>query len=258
VVSDTLPEGHRLRIYEDKTGLMDAAADYFTARLGESPSGPRVALAGGRTPFPVYERLSAPTLRSRVPWKRVRFVLTDERCVPVTDEESNFRMANEALFAPLGVPTDRLIRIPGEYSPEKAAEKTHKMLLVWAQRVPLFDLVVLGLGNDGHVASLFPAEAWPDFGVRLAVATTHPSGQPRVSLTPGALRSTRCTMFLVAGAEKAEAVRDSLQAAEASPRHPARMVSLKSTLWLLDRSAAALLPAAWLAEGEAAAEGAAD
>ena len=177
-------------------------------------------------------------------------VLTDERCVPVTDEESNFRMANEALFAPLGVPTDRLIRIPGEDSPEKAADKTHKMLQVWAQRVPLFDLVVLGLGNDGHVASLFPAEEWPDFGVRLAVATVNPSGQPRVSLTPLALQSTRCTMFLVSGAEKAEAVRDSLQATEASPRHPARMVSLKSTLWLLDRAAAALLPEAWRAEGE--------
>jgi 6-phosphogluconolactonase len=151
------------------------------------------------------------------------------------------------------VPTDRLIRIPGEYSPEKAAEKTHKMLLVWAQRVPLFDLVVLGLGNDGHVASLFPAEEWPDFGVRLAVATAHPSGQPRVSLTPAALCSTRCTMFLVSGAEKAEAVRDSLQAPEASPHHPARMVSTHSAIWLLDRSAAALLPEAWRAEGEAAA-----
>ncbi len=247
-MSDALPEGHRLRIYEDKTALMDAAADSFTDSLAGAPSGSRVALAGGRTPFPVYERLSAPTLRNRVPWKRVRFVLTDERCVPVTDEESNFRMANEALFAPLGVPTDRLIRIPGEHPPERAAEKTHKMLQVWAQRLPLFDLVVLGLGNDGHVASLFPAEAWPDFGVRLAVATAHPGGQPRVSLTPAALRSTRCTMFLVAGAEKAEAVRDALLAPEASPRHPARMVVTPNTLWLLDRDAAALLPEAWRAE----------
>ncbi len=247
-MSDSLPDGHQIRIYEDKTAFLDGAAEIVVAALGEARAGARVALAGGSTPVPLYERLSAPTLRDRVGWARVRFTFTDERCVPPDDKDSNYRMARETFLEPLGLRGDRMIRIRGEDPPEKAARKTHKMLLAWAERVPIFDLVLLGLGPDGHTASLFPAEEWPDFGAWLAFATRHPSGQDRVTLTPEALRSSRRTVFLVSGEEKAEAVAGTLTAEEATPRHPARMVvsASRPALWLLDRAAASGLPPAWV------------
>jgi 6-phosphogluconolactonase len=247
-VKESLPEGHEIRVFEDKTAFLDGAAEIVVSTLGRAPAGARVALAGGSTPIPLYERLSAPTLRDRVGWQRVRFTFTDERCVPPDDKESNYRMARETFLDPLGVSGDRVIRIRGEDPPEKGAEKAHRTLLGWAQRVPMFDLVLLGLGPDGHTASLFPADAWPDFGARLAFATKHPGGQDRITLTPEALRSSRRTVFLVSGESKTEAVARTLTADEATPRTPARMVvgASRLALWLLDRAAASGLPPAWV------------
>ncbi len=243
-MTDPLPGGREIKIFPDKLSLMEGGAEFMAAQLGANEGGVRVALSGGHTPIPFYARLSAPTLRAMVNWRKVRFTMIDERCVPPDHEESNFRMARETLLGPLDIPADRFIRFRGEDPPEKAAEKAHKMLLAWAQRVPLFDLVFLGLGEDGHVASLFPADRWPDFGTRLAAATRHPSGQNRITLTPRALRSTRATMLLVTGENKAGAVRDTLAATEPSPRHPATMVLPPGgkVVWMIDEAAAAELP----------------
>ena len=257
-MSGTLPDGHDVRIYNDKTALMAAAADLVVRELGAVGKGARVALAGGTTPVPLYDRLSAPTLRSRMDWSGVRFTFTDERCVPPNHKESNFRMVREALLDLLGIAGDRVIRFRGEDPPEAAAAKVHKRLLVWAQRVPIFDLVLLGVGEDGHTASLFPSESWPDFGARLAAATRHPGGQDRITLTPLALRSASRSLFLVAGDEKKEAVTRTLTAEEPSPAVPPRMVvsSRGGGLWLLDEAAAAGLPEAWIAAGREAAKAA--
>ncbi len=257
-MSGTLPEGHDVRIYNDKTALMAAAADLVVRELSAAGRGARFVLTGGGTPIPLYDRLSAPTLRSRMDWSRVRFTFTDERCVPPDHKESNFRMARETFLDPLGIPGERVIRFRGEDPPEAGAEKAHKRLLAWAQRVPLFDLVLLGVGANAHVASLFPAESWPDFGSRLAVATKEPGGLNRISLTPQALRSSSRSLFLVSGESKRDAVTRSLTAPEPSPEVPARMVvSVRGGgLWLLDEAAAAGLPEAWIAAGREAAKAA--
>ncbi len=234
---------HEIRIYDEQEPLMREAAAFVVGELSRK-EGARIALTGGRTPKPFYELLARAPYRDQVDWERIRFAFIDERCVPPEDERSNFRMTKWALFAPLSVGDDRVLRLHGEDPPERGAEHAHQALTVWAQRVPLFDLVFFGLGPDGHVASLFPADSWPDFGTRLAAATEDPKGLARITLTPGALKSTRKTMFLVEGEQKAEAVRDTLTATEPSTRHPATKVVAPSTpvVWFLDKAAASLLP----------------
>jgi 6-phosphogluconolactonase len=236
------PAGHELSVLPDAPSLVEEAASRLAALLAAVPW-PRLVLAGGKTPLPVYARLAGTP--DRVRWGRVRFAFGDERCVPPEHPDSNYGAVTSALLDPLGIAPSRVIRIRGEDPPERGAEKAHRALVEWAERVPLFDVVLLGLGADGHVASLFPAETWPSFGTRLAAATRHPGGMNRITLTPAALRSTGITVFLVAGEEKAPAVRDALTAAEAHPGVPSRMVVGEGgrALWLLDRGAASLLPA---------------
>jgi 6-phosphogluconolactonase len=235
---------HEIRIFYEQEPLMREAASFVVEELSRRKEGSRIALTGGRTPKPFYELLVRVPYRDQVDWEKVRFAFIDERCVPPEDERSNFRMTKWALFAPLSVSDDRALRLHGEDPPEKGAEHAHQALTAWAQRVPLFDLVFFGLGADGHVASLFPAESWPDFGTRLAAATRDPKGLARITLTPGALKSTRKTMFLVEGENKAEAVRDTLTAGEPSTLVPATKVVAPETpvVWFLDKAAASLLP----------------
>jgi 6-phosphogluconolactonase len=235
-----VPEGHEIVVVPDPAALVHEAAERLASELSAMTWGPRFVLSGGKTPLPVYVRLSA---AGSVDWSRVRFTFGDERCVAPDHADSNYASVKSALFDPLGVAGDRVVRIRGEDPPERAAEKAHRELLDWAARVPLFDLVLLGIGADGHVASLFPADAWPAFGNRLAVAASHPGGGDRVTLTPAALRSTRLTCYLVSGEGKAAAVRTAFAAPEPTPRVPSRMVAGEGrNLWFLDRAAASLLP----------------
>jgi 6-phosphogluconolactonase len=178
----------------------------------------------------------------------MQFTFGDERMVPPDHPDSNYGMARRTLFEPAGVRDDQVLRIRGEAGAERAVDLMNRALVVWAQRSPLFDLVLLGLGEDGHVASLFPAEAWPPFGTRWTVATRHPGGEPRVSLTPDALQSAAVTVFLVTGVAKAEAVARTLTAETASDRTPARRVVAPGgrALWFLDEAAASRLPGKWM------------
>ena len=118
----------------------------------------RIALSGGNTPRPVYHELTR--IGRDLPWDRMFFTFGDERCVPPDDEQSNFRMAREALFIPANVPNNSVARIEGEIEPKIAAQKyEEKLKLMAAQRAePIYrhDLILLGMGNDGHTASLFP------------------------------------------------------------------------------------------------------
>ena len=232
--------GHPVLVFNDRDSLWRELAGLFIAVVQSLPSGARVVLAGGSSPLPLYERIAS---HGRgIDWNRFWFFTSDERCVPPDHPDSNFGRISGAFLNPLGVNKDRIVRFLGEKPAERAAEVMHRELIDMGQRIPLFDLVLLGLGADGHTASLFPAPSSPDFGAHLAAATRHPDGSDRVTLTPLALRSSARTLFLVSGPDKKEAVARTLSAASPSFEYPATMVAGSDTRWFLDREAALQLP----------------
>lgn len=234
-------------ILPDLDRLSLAAAKHFSeaAQTAFKKRGKAlVALSGGSTPLQLFHKLAAAPFSAQIPWQVVHFFWCDERCVPPDDPESNFGQARQVLFHPLNLPNENLHRIPGELDPEHAAlvyrETLHQFKapgLNW----PIFDLVLLGLGADGHTASLFPGAPLPEQVPVLAVTAGY-HGRPshRVTLTPLVLNSARQVIFLAAGAEKAEAVKHALQHPLDLLRYPAQRIQpTHGTLqWLVDASAA--------------------
>ena len=206
----------RLRVVPD---LAEAGAAEFLAL------GPRtLALAGGRTPRALYERLRA----CDYPWHEVDVFFGDERCVPEDHPDSNLRMAREALLD--HVPA-RVHPLPGATCGADAAER--ELQAVFGPGVPRFDLVLLGLGADGHTASLFPGDPALGEGERRVVRVAR-ADHPRLTLTLPVLSAARAVVFLVAGAEK----RDALAALIRGDDIPAARVTAASVLVLTDESAA--------------------
>ena len=164
----------------------------------------RIALSGGNTPAPVYARLAAEA--HDLPWKSVRFTFGDERCVPPDDPKSNFRMARENLFVPAAVPEKSIMRMRGEIDPQIAAQEYEDQLNAIAteggERIYEHDLILLGLGDDGHTASLFPQTAALDETTRRVVANFVPKLNAwRLTFTFPLINHARRILFLV-GASK--------------------------------------------------------
>jgi 6-phosphogluconolactonase len=189
-----------------------------------------VALSGGSTPRPAYE-LAA---ELEPDWSRVELWWGDERCVRPDDARSNFRLAREALLDRLSVPPRAVHRIHGELDPEEAARRYDEKL-----RSVTLDLVLLGIGADGHTASLFPHDKALEENARLAVAVERPD-IARVTLTPPPLRAAGHVVFLVVGEEKAAAARRAFRAPP-DPGTPASLIRGQRTTAILDRAAAARL-----------------
>lgn len=210
-----------------------------------------IALAGGATPRASYERLALPPLRDRMPWTRTWVFFGDERGVGADHRDSNYRMAHEALLSKVPVPPAQVFRIRGEADdPEEAAAAyAREVARVFESRrgeLPRFDLVLLGLGIDGHTASLFPGSPVLKEIFR-PVAAVHASAASipqRFTLTLPVLNAAARVIFLVSGAEKAKVVKAALGPHGATL--PAGMVRPADghVLWLVDRAAAALLPVA--------------
>jgi 6-phosphogluconolactonase len=208
-----------------------------------------VALAGGSTPRSLYRLLADDKgpYRTRVPWESTHVFFGDERMVPPDDPDSNARMAFESLLRHVPVPGEQVHRIRGENpDPDRAAEEYEEMLRVTfrlaGREEPRFDLVLLGLGADGHTASLFPGDLALRETVRLAVPSTAPlPPSARVTLTLPVLNAASSVLFLVTGASKSPAVQrvrrgEDLPAARVRPQNG-------SLLWLCDRAAAGPGPA---------------
>lgn len=245
--------------------LAASAAEFFASVVSAAAKArgvARVALSGGTTPKGMFALLadrSAPYF-AQVPWDRLQIFWVDERCVPPTDTESNYRMTEEALLEHVPVAAAQIHRMEGELDPEVAAARYEAAIraafrLEGAQ-IPAFDLVLLGLGEDGHTASLFSHTAALFEMVRIAVANHVPQKETwRVTLTWPVIQQGREVAFLIEGAAKAQVVRDVFRGAydpEAKPAQLIRPASGRLTL-LLDAAAAAMLPRA--AGSEAAGSG---
>jgi 6-phosphogluconolactonase len=210
-----------------------------------------VALAGGSTPAALHRLLASTPYREQVSWSNVLLYLGDERCVPPDDPRSNARMIRETLLEGLASAPAALRVPPVELPPPEAAAAYARTLrrdfALQGNARPRFDLILLGIGDDGHTASLFPGMPALDEKHRLAVATDVPAHVrpfvPRITLTLPVLNAAEHVMFLVAGASKAPAVAAILSGPEPENPLPARRVQARAgrVTWLLDRAAAAEL-----------------
>ncbi|MBU1227221.1 MAG: 6-phosphogluconolactonase [Actinobacteria bacterium] len=228
----------RIRIFDDPDRLAEAAAQEIETWVSLTAPHATIGLAGGRTPLATYRRLR----RTGLPWNQVHGWMTDERFVPATDPASNTGMVAEALFD--HVPAT-LHRIPWIEDPMAAAAAYEQQLHGVLEESPTGlkpSLVLLGVGEDGHTASLFPGTDALDVTDRDYLAHWVPQQEAwRLTATLPLLMRARRTMFLVSGARKAQIVADVL---EGDSDHPAAIVSRgsKDAVWLLDREAARLLP----------------
>ncbi len=209
-----------------------------------------VALSGGSTPKALYARLAAPPYSRAINWSRVIVIWGDERCVPPDDSASNFRMAREALLDRVPVPATHVRRIRGEYTPTGAATNynaaLHDLLegdgaMPAGGHKPSIDLVLLGLGEDGHTASLFPGEVtvhnakeW----VSAATAPTIPTN--RVTLTPTIINSAANVLFLISGNAKAAMLSRVIEGPHTPHELPAQLIVPTNgrVCWLIDAPAA--------------------
>lgn len=231
--------GYLRQILPDPPALSARAAELFVIAASSAISGRgvfNVAFSGGTTPALMLSMLAQPPYKEGVDWDKVHVFFVDERCVPPDNEQSNFRLADDALLSKVNASVHR---IHGELAPEEASGRYEKELRDTLGAEAVLDMVFLGMGADGHTASLFPGSGALEEEARLAVAVTD-QAPPRVSITLPVINAARTAVFHVTGEQKAGPVREVLEGS--NPRGlPAGLVS-KRALWLLDEAAAAELP----------------
>jgi 6-phosphogluconolactonase len=228
--------------------LSRAAAELFVrqANLADRAQGRfSVALSGGQTPRRTYELLAQPDYRDRVAWTRVHVFWGDERCVPLEDHRNNARLARQTLLKHVPIPEEQIYPIKSAISSEKAAQEYEALLrLFFAGQTPRFDLIFLGLGADGHTASLFPGTAaaceqksWT------TTVPRHGLDPDRVTLTLPLINQARAVVFLVAGKDKALVLKKVLSGYSDLPPLPAQLINPGDgeLYWLVDDGAAVLI-----------------
>lgn len=240
-----------LHVCHDPQDLYKQAAALFERLAGEAVSVRgrfTVVLSGGSTPRGVYALLAEAGVRERIPWSHVHLFWGDERCVPPTHPESNYRLAEETLISRVPIPAQNIHRIPAEQAPAQAASAYEQTLREFfalpADTPPCFDLVFLGMGPDGHTASLFPGTVGLREEKRLVIAHhVEKLGAWRVTLTPPVLNQAAYVVFLVCGADKAATLREVLQGEYQPERLPAQLIRPVhgTLLWLVDQDADSLL-----------------
>jgi 6-phosphogluconolactonase len=233
--------------------LHHAAAQRFAASAAQAVAARdafRVALSGGTTPRGLYTLLATDSqLRTPVPWTAVRFFWSDERHVGPEDQASNFGMAKAAMLDPLGIAPDQIKRIRGELTDADEAARAYEQDIHQAfgsrePTIPRFDLILLGLGSDGHTASLFPDSPALQERRRLVVANHMAQlDTDRITMTVPILNAAVDIIFLVAGVDKASALKEVLHGPYDPQRLPAQLVQPPDgrVSWLIDRAAASAL-----------------
>lgn len=243
------------RVAPDAQSLAGLAAQHFVDQVEQAIAArgtARVAISGGSTPKASFQLLAdaAQPWRERMPWSKLDLWWVDERCVPPDHTDSNYRMTREAMLDHVPLPAAQIHRIEGELDPEAAAARYESELRngfrLEGAETPRFDVVQLGMGPDGHTASLFPhTQALYELG-RLAVAN-HVEAKDawRVTLTSPVINRASHVFFLIAGADKAQVLKEVFTGPRDPERLPSQLIKPEGGILtlLLDRAAAALLPA---------------
>lgn len=243
-------DSRTVEVYADAEALAAAAARRFVEQARRAVALRNrfcVALAGGSTPQALYRRLALPAVAQEVDWQRVHVFWGDERNVPPDHADSNFRLAAETLLNRVAIPSRNIHPMRGGQDPRAAAEDYETVLKEAFDDTALrFDLMLLGLGSDGHTASLFPesdvVRATASQGVSrwVAAAYIEKLAAWRITLTPEAINRAALTIFLVTGTAKAAAVRQVLQGPHAPEALPAQLIRPVEgrLIWMLDAPAA--------------------
>jgi 6-phosphogluconolactonase len=231
-------------VHEDNAALVSGTAEYIAARATAAIAArgrATLVLSGGSTPGPIYERLAT---IGGIDWGRVHVFFSDERCVPPDDTRSNYHMARVTLLDRVAIPPANIHRIAGEDEPDDAAAAYADDLRRALGEDLRFDLVLLGLGDNGHTASLFPGLAAVTEAVRTVAASyVEVVEMWRITLTPPAINAARNVAFLVAGAAKANALHRVLQGRRQPLVVPAQAIQPTDghLVWLIDAAAATSL-----------------
>lgn len=241
-----------IAIYDDKHILSQHAAEYIMRIAKETidlHGRFTIALTGGTTPGEAYSLLGSEPIRSQIDWQRVHIFWGDERCVPRTNSESNYYLAQEVLFDKIAIPNSQIHPMPADQPDRNAASQvyTSEMQRVFGtNEIPIFDLIHLGMGPEGHAVSLFPQQDALHEKHRLVMPVRVPKPPPdRLTFTPPLLNAARNVLFTVTGSEKADALHAVLDGEYQPDEYPAQIVRPKNgeVVWMLDRAAAQKLQA---------------
>ena len=240
-----------IRCVADPAAMAERAAAEFVAAAQQAVAQREafyVAISGGKTPLPFFEQLAQPAVSAQIPWDNTYLFWADERCVPPDSPDSNYRLANEALISRVPIPAAQVFRIHGEYDDCALAADAYESQIqavfeLQEGQFPVFDLIVLGLGQDGHIASLLPGDPSVSMRDRLTWPVYHDTRLNRVTLTPPVLQNARRLMVLVAGQDKATIVHQLFSSPPDTSRFPAYVLwpVLERVLWLLDMAAAGMI-----------------
>ncbi len=234
-------------LFNDSNELAGQLARDFSAAVSEKAASGEslaVALSGGHTPKTFFEVL-ADQYRDSISWNNVVFFWGDERCVPPDNDESNYKMTNIALLSKIVIPSGNIHRVLGEDPPHNEAlryeEEIKEFIPESANGFPRFDWIFLGMGPDGHTASLFPGAPTLEEREKICVVATHPeTGQKRISVTFPVLDNAKRVSFLVAGDSKAPVLKEIMESGDKPLPYPASMVNPQDGVleWYLDKAAA--------------------
>jgi 6-phosphogluconolactonase len=232
----------RFETLPDPRALARHVAKWMIAAASAAKAPFRVSLSGGSTPKALYELLASDGFRERFPWQRVSWYWGDERFVPHDDPDSNYRMAREAMLDKVPVPPENVHPVPTDGDPAEAAQRYERTLqeaygaATFDPARPLFDITLLGLGPDGHTASLLPGEPVLEERKRWVAEVAHGRPEIRITMTYPAIESSRQVAFLVAGAEKAPILRAIRAGGSRVPA--ARVRPHGELIWFADKDAA--------------------
>lgn len=232
----------KINVGPSKTEVAKRFSEYLEKEI-KNNSIMHIALSGGSTPKVVFDYMAENA--KDTDWSKVHLYWGDERCVPPTDSESNYKMTVDHLLSKITIPEENIHRVLGEAEPASEAVRYAKLLddrLPIVDHVPQFDLVILGMGDDGHTASIFPHEIglW-DSEENCEVAIHPESGQKRITITGKVINNAKTVAFLVTGESKAEKVKTIIDEEKGHKAYPASLVVPKSDnlIWFLDKDAAA-------------------
>jgi 6-phosphogluconolactonase len=227
-----------LRVFKDSHDAAENCASQILRFLRDAPRS-TLAISGGSSPKPMFEVFAS----VEFDWERVQLFWVDERCVPPTDAQSNFKLANDTWLTPAKFPASNIHRVQTERDPEDAAEVyADELKLVFGEGVPKFDVIHRGMGPDAHTASLFPGEPLIDDRTGLAGAVfVEKLNSHRVTLLPAVLLAAKHTVMLVTGADKAEPLADVLYGPHDPKKFPCQLTERDGgeVAWFLDQAAAA-------------------